>query len=88
MKTTKKLLSKSVITSLAALLLPLGAQATSDDAQKMHKLYEENCASCQAQTMAGLLPSVKCRYFKRPQPHGFTQHHHDQQLSHLNASVI
>ncbi|MDD1641357.1 MAG: cytochrome c, partial [Methylococcaceae bacterium] len=46
MKTTKKLLSKSVITSLAALLLPFGAQAASDDAQKMHKLYEENCASC------------------------------------------
>jgi len=40
MKIIKKHLSKSVLTSLAALLLPLGAQATSDDAQKMHKLYE------------------------------------------------
>lgn len=55
MKTTKKLLPKSVITRLAALLLPLSVQAASDDAQKMHKLYEENCASRHGSDHGGFL---------------------------------
>lgn len=46
MKNTKKLLSQSVIAGLTALVLPLAAQAKSDNAQNMHQLYENNCASC------------------------------------------
>jgi len=55
MKITKKRLSKSVIASLATLLLPLGAQATADNDQKMHKLYEENCASCHGSDHGGFI---------------------------------
>jgi len=55
MKTTKKLLSKSVITSLAALLLPFGAQAASDDAKKCINCMRKIAPVVTAQTMAGLL---------------------------------
>ena len=69
MKITKNLLSKSVITSLAALLLPLGAQATSDDAQKMHKLYEENCASCHGSDHGGFIaPGLNAETLKGRSP--------------------
>jgi len=68
MKTTKKLLSKSVITSLAALLLPLGAQATADDAQKMHKLYEEIAPVVTARTMAVYCSGLNSETLKAAAP--------------------
>jgi nitrite reductase (NO-forming)/hydroxylamine reductase len=69
MKTTKKLLSKSIITSLAALLLPLSAQASADDAQKMHKLYEENCASCHGSDHGGFIaPGLNSEALKGRSP--------------------
>ena len=69
MKIIKKHLSKSVLTSLAALLLPLGAQATSDDAQKMHKLYEENCASCHGSDLGGFIaPGLNSETLKGRSP--------------------
>ena len=52
MKTIKKLLLPSVITSLASLLLPLNAPAA--DNNKIHQLYEENCASCHGSDLGGL----------------------------------
>jgi len=55
MKTTKKLLSQSVIAGLTAVLLPLGAEAASDDKAKMHELYENNCASCHGSDHGGYL---------------------------------
>ena len=69
MKTTKKLLSTSVITSLTALLLPLSAPAKADDAQKMHKLYEENCASCHGSDHGGFIaPGLNSESLKGRSP--------------------
>ena len=66
MKTTKKLLSIAVT---ALLLLPLAAQANTDDAQKMHKLYEDNCASCHGSDHGGFLaPALNADTLKGRSP--------------------
>ena len=69
MKITKKRLFKSVMTSLATLLLPLGVQATADDAQKIHKVYEENCASCHGSDQGGFIaPGLNSESLKGRSP--------------------
>ena len=69
MKITKKLLSTSVITSITALLLPLSTPAIADDAQKMHKLYEENCASCHGSDHGGFIaPGLNSESLKGRSP--------------------
>ncbi|MDD2658342.1 MAG: cytochrome D1 domain-containing protein [Methylococcales bacterium] len=69
MKTPKMRLSNSVIAGLATLLLPLGALAASDDAQKMHKLYEENCASCHGSDHGGFIaPGLNSESLKGRSP--------------------
>jgi mono/diheme cytochrome c family protein len=69
MKITKKHLSKSVIASLAALLLPIGAQAATDDAKKMHQLYEDNCASCHGSDHGGFIaPGLNSESLKGRSP--------------------
>ncbi|MDD5269312.1 MAG: cytochrome C, partial [Methylococcales bacterium] len=69
MKITKKLLTKPFIASLAALVLPLGAQATAADAPKMHNLYEENCASCHGSDLGGFIaPGLNSETLKGRSP--------------------
>ena len=55
MKITKKLLSHSVIACLTAAVLPLAAEAASDEKANMHQLYENNCASCHGSDHGGYL---------------------------------
>jgi hypothetical protein len=55
MNTTKKRLTKSVLLSLTAILLPFGVQATSDTGKNMHQLYEDNCASCHGSDHGGFI---------------------------------
>ncbi len=55
MKTTKRQLPKSVILGLAAILLPVAAQATSESPQHIQKLYDENCASCHGSDHGGFI---------------------------------
>jgi nitrite reductase (NO-forming) / hydroxylamine reductase len=69
MKITKMRLLNSVIAGLATLLLPLGAQAASDDAKKMHNLYEENCASCHGSDHGGFIaPGLNSESLKGRSP--------------------
>lgn len=55
MKTTKKLLSSIIFATVATALLQSNAQAGSDDAQKFHQLYEDNCASCHGSDLGGFI---------------------------------
>ncbi|MGZ8097117.1 MAG: cytochrome D1 domain-containing protein [Methylosarcina sp.] len=55
MTSMKKLLPSTAVAGFALLFLPLGSQATSDDPQKMHQLYEDNCASCHGSDHGGFL---------------------------------
>jgi nitrite reductase (NO-forming)/hydroxylamine reductase len=55
MNTIKKRLPKSVIIGLAAIILPLGAQANPDTTKNMHQLYEDNCASCHGSDHGGFI---------------------------------
>ena len=65
MKIITKLLCPSVIAGCVALLLPLAVQATTDDTQKTHKLYEENCASCHASDLGGFIaPALNAETLK------------------------
>ncbi|MGJ0491095.1 cytochrome D1 domain-containing protein [Methylobacter sp.] len=69
MKNTKKLLSQSVIAGLTALVLPLAVQAKSDNAQNMHQLYEDNCASCHGSDHGGYLaPALNADTLKGRSP--------------------
>ncbi|MDP3589061.1 MAG: c-type cytochrome, partial [Methylobacter sp.] len=52
---TKNRLPKSILIGLASLILPLGAQATSDTSKNMHQLYEDNCASCHGSDHGGFI---------------------------------
>jgi len=55
MNTIKKHLPKSVLIGLAAIILPFGAQATSDTSKNTHQLYEDNCASCHGSDYGGFI---------------------------------
>ncbi len=55
MKIIKQILPNTAFAGIALFLLPWGAQATSDDAQKMHQLYQDNCASCHGADHGGFL---------------------------------
>jgi len=69
MKTTKKLLSHSVIAGLTAALLPLAAESASDEKANIHKLYENNCASCHGSDHGGYLaPALNSETLKGRSP--------------------
>ncbi|MDD5578677.1 MAG: cytochrome D1 domain-containing protein [Methylobacter sp.] len=69
MKTIKKLLSTSLIASLTSVILPLSAQATPADPDKMHQLYEGNCASCHGSDYGGFLaPALNSTTLKDRSP--------------------
>lgn len=69
MNTIKKRLPKSVIIGLAAIVLPFGAQANSDSAKNMHKLYEDNCASCHGSDHGGFIaPGLNSESLKGRSP--------------------
>lgn len=55
MLSTKNRLPKSILLGLASLILPFGAQATSDASKNMHQLYEDNCASCHGSDHGGFI---------------------------------
>lgn len=65
MKKTKNRLPKSILLGLAAVILPFGAQATSD----MHQLYEDNCASCHGSDHGGFIaPALNADTLKGRSP--------------------
>jgi nitrite reductase (NO-forming)/hydroxylamine reductase len=69
MNTIKKRLPKSVIIGLAVIFLPLGAQANQDTAKDMHKLYEDNCASCHGSDHGGFIaPGLNSESLKGRSP--------------------
>ncbi|MDO9138814.1 MAG: cytochrome c, partial [Methylobacter sp.] len=62
-------LRKSILTALAALVLPFGAQAAADNAKDMHQLFEDNCASCHGSDHGGFLaPALNSETLKGRSP--------------------
>ncbi|WP_428354588.1 cytochrome D1 domain-containing protein [Methyloprofundus sp.] len=68
LKTT--ILKKSILAASIALLFNLGnATAKSDDKHNMHKLYEDNCASCHGSDYGGYLaPALNSETLKGRSP--------------------
>lgn len=64
MKTTKKLLCTAIFAALACT-----AQAESDDSQKMHQLFEDNCAGCHGSDHGGYIaPALNSETLKGRSP--------------------
>ena len=66
----KTTLKKSIIAACITLLLNSGnAFAKSDDKHKMHKLYQDNCASCHGSDHGGYLaPALNSETLKGRSP--------------------
>lgn len=69
MNIPKKPLRKSILTALAALVLPFGVQAAADTSKDMHQLFEDNCASCHGSDHGGFLaPALNSETLKGRSP--------------------
>jgi mono/diheme cytochrome c family protein/DNA-binding beta-propeller fold protein YncE len=69
MNILKTPLRKSILTALAALVLPFGVQAAADNAKDMHQLFEDNCASCHGSDHGGFLaPALNSETLKGRSP--------------------
>ena len=69
MNTPFNSLPKSILFSLAAVFLPFGTQASSDTPSNMHKLYEDNCASCHGSDHGGFIaPGLNSETLKGRSP--------------------
>lgn len=69
MNTPKKRLHQSILTCLAAIIFPFGAQAASDTSKDMHQLYENNCASCHGSDHGGFIaPALNADTLKGRSP--------------------
>ncbi|MDD1606224.1 MAG: cytochrome c, partial [Methylococcaceae bacterium] len=65
MKTTKRLLCTAILATLASTV----QAAESDDSQKMHQLFEDNCASCHGSDHGGYIaPALNSETLKGRSP--------------------
>ncbi len=66
---TKNRLHQAILIGLASLILPFGAQATSDTPKNMHQLFEDNCASCHGSDYGGFIaPGLNAESLKGRSP--------------------